>query len=145
MIAAGAYLRALREGQGLSAEDVAAKMTAMLKPVSGDPKPVSASTIWRIEEGEGRVGPTGYRLNAYLIIVNGLIDHLNKLMFDPAATAAEGERLARQHLTREEVVQAFAPTPNETPRDRARINRLIDLLATGIDPQEAARIVKSEE
>lgn len=74
--------------------------------------------------------------------LNGSFDQLADLEDD--ATQKDGEALARKWITRAEVVDAFAPTPNETPQDRARINRLIDLLATGMDAQEAARIVKSE-
>lgn len=56
------------------------------------------------------------------------------------ATAEDGEALARAW-----VVEQLGPTPNETPEERARLTRLIDLLAEGVPPQEAAEIVRREQ
>jgi hypothetical protein len=56
------------------------------------------------------------------------------------ATAEDGETLARAW-----VVAELAPAADETPAEQARLNHLIDLLAQGVPPQEAAEIVRREQ
>ena len=61
------------------------------------------------------------------------------------ATAEDGARLAEQWLSRDAVVAEFAPRPDETPEEASRVNRLLELLARGVPPDEAARRVLSEQ
>lgn len=72
--------------------------------------------------------------------LKGSFDQIAEL--SDKSTIEDGEVLAKDWVTRQQVVDAFAPTSNETPQEESRVNRLIDLLEAGIDAQEAARIVK---
>lgn len=56
------------------------------------------------------------------------------------ATTQDGEALARAW-----VVQQLAPAPDDSPVVAVNLNRLIDLLAQGVPPQEAAEIVRREQ
>lgn len=72
--------------------------------------------------------------------LQGSVDQIAK--FSDELTTEDGAALAEQWVEQHEVVAEFAPKPDESPREAARVNRLIELLASGVDPQEAAQIVQ---
>jgi transcriptional regulator with XRE-family HTH domain len=71
-------------------------------------------------------------------VLEGSLDQIADL--PTGATAEDGAALARAW-----VVSAAAPREEETPDEARRLNRLIDLLAQGVAPDEAARIVQREQ
>lgn len=84
MKAVGAYLRALRESQGLSQ----GKLAEMVG--------VAGNTIWRIETG--RQEPRADALAAILTALHGRIEHVQTLISSDVATLLDGERLAQERL-----------------------------------------------
>lgn len=84
MRAVGAYLRALRENQGLSQ----GKLAEMVG--------VAGNTIWRIEAGKQE--PRADALAAILTAVHGRIEHIQELISSDVATLIDGERLAQERL-----------------------------------------------
>lgn len=55
----------------------------------------------------------------------------------------DGARLAESWISRADAVAALTPA-DASPADASRLSRLIDLLADGVAPDEAARIVQRE-
>lgn len=81
MIAAGAYLRALRDKKGVSQGKL------------GELIGVAGNTIWRIEKGKQE--PQGAQMVALLAALDGRLDDMQRLLSDATATADDGERLAQ--------------------------------------------------
>ena len=86
MVAAGAYLRTLREMHGMTREDVAGEART------------SISQLVRIEAGEQET--RGSLLLRLVAAVRGDAQHLADLLLCPNATAVEGEHKARTGLFR---------------------------------------------
>lgn len=89
MIAAGAYLRTLREGRGLTRDEVAYEIGT------------SGVQVMRIEKGE--VDTRGSLLMALAKRVHANVDHISRLLLDEQATAEDGQQLAAQWLTNHEI------------------------------------------
>lgn len=123
------YVRTLRQERKISQPKLAEAIKMALRTYKD----------WEL--GETAKIDASYVLRAVRFL-NGNFDQLADLEDD--ATQKDGEDLARKWITRDDVLAEFASVPSNTPQERARINRLIDLLASGMDAQEAARIVKSE-
>lgn len=94
MIAAGAYLRTLREQLGLPREKVAA--------LAG----TNGSQLVRIESGEQET--RGSLLAALIRAVKGNADQVMDLILDESATAEDGQRLALSWFTGEELAEIHA-------------------------------------
>ena len=120
MIAAGMYLRTLREGRGMSRKEIAAALKT------------SPSQIERIENGEQET--RGSLLFGFVDAVRGSAEHVQRLLLSAEASENEGERLARSWLG--EIVDALKPLPEEglTPDEQAIISRLT--------PQQRAAVVE---
>jgi hypothetical protein len=83
-IAVGAYLRFLREAQGLAATVVAEKTGT------------NQSQIWRIDNWRHDV--RGTLIFAYIRAVNGDANDVALLISNPKATISDGETLAKLRL-----------------------------------------------
>lgn len=120
MIAAGAYLKALRTKTGLS--------QGKLAELIG----VAGNTIWRIEAGKQE--PGGGQLAALLTTLHGRVEDFQALIIDQKATAEDAERLAKQAQEARQQLLAFA----ENDDGRRRLLERIAQLTT--DPALQARI-----
>jgi transcriptional regulator with XRE-family HTH domain len=83
-VAVGAYLRFLREAQGLSATEVAERAGT------------NQSQIWRIDNWKSDT--RGTLLFAYIRAVNGDANDIARLINNPKATIEDGETLAKLRL-----------------------------------------------
>lgn len=120
------YIRTLRQDRKVSQPKLAEAVKMALRTYKS----------WELGETEG--------LDAafFLRIIRALHGDMEGLTDLPdTATYEDGVTLARGRVTRAEAIATLAPAPDETPAQAARINRLIELLAEGLDPQEAARRV----
>jgi transcriptional regulator with XRE-family HTH domain len=97
MVAAGAYIRRLRNKLGMSQEDIARALETSQKQVS------------RWENGEHQ--PLGAKLNALVALVQGNMSDIMALLSNPSATAEDGERLAdtwlNSHLNDQQAIARF--------------------------------------
>lgn len=83
-VAVGAYLRYLREAQGISVRDVADKIDT------------NQAQVWRIEHWKSDTRSS--LLFKFIRTVNGSGDDVEMLMNNPGATAADGETIAKMRL-----------------------------------------------
>lgn len=102
MIATGAYLRSLRDKQGLTQEAVASDMG------------ISSRTLSRWENGETE--PPATALAALVRLLNGSVADALALLLDTSATVEDGERKTQEHqiteaahhMTDDELQEAIA-------------------------------------
>jgi transcriptional regulator with XRE-family HTH domain len=120
MQAVGLYLRDLRVAEGLTQAEAA------------DRAGVSTKSVERWEAG--KVEPALTTLAAYVKALRGSVTRAVALLLGDS-----------DDVTREQVVSEFAPHPDETPEEAARVNRLLDLLAQGVPADEAARRVLNQQ
>lgn len=116
MIAAGSYIRALREGRRLTQDAVIARAAGQLNGRKIDP-----TTLWRIESGRRRTRSD--ILSAVVTAVEGDSEDVSRLMQNPHATADDGEAAALALLTSEQ---------------RQHIDRIVE----ETDPDELATIIE---
>ena len=88
VLAATAYLKALREARGLSQDDVARAIGASMRQVGA----------WERAESD----PASSSLAAYIRCVHASAEHVVSLLIDPDATREDGARLAREWLEQSE-------------------------------------------
>ncbi|MEI8167011.1 MAG: helix-turn-helix transcriptional regulator [Chloroflexales bacterium] len=119
------YIKRLRVERGVTQAEIAERIRM----------PLPTYKDW--ERGSTKDLKTPYMLRAVQFL-RGSFEQIVGL--SDAATVEDGANLAR-----ERVVALLAPTITETPSEAARINRLIDLLAQGVPPEEAARRVQREQ
>ena len=106
MIAAGAYIRTLREARQIS--------RAQLATAAG----THASQIERIEKGEQDT--RGSLLVAIVRAVQGSLDQIARLLLDETATAEDGKLLAHEWLSQEvqhEIDRFATSIPNDQIAD----------------------------
>lgn len=123
------YIKALRKIRKVT-QPVLAKAISMPLPTYKD---------W--ERGVTTDIKAPYLVRA-LIFLHGSVDQIAS--FSEESTNEDGANLAEEWVSREKVVEALKPDAIETPQERARLDRLIDLMASGTDPIDAARIVQRE-
>lgn len=117
MVAVGSYLRELRDARGWSRSKAATESK------------VSAKSIERWEDGE--VEPAFTDLAAYVRALNGSVARVLNLLLGDEVTASTAivAELAEEERAR----------PQGTAEEEDRFNRLLDLLESGVPPDEAAR------
>jgi transcriptional regulator with XRE-family HTH domain len=115
------YIRTLRQARKISQPALASSIKMALRTYKD----------WELGATASIDAP--YLLRAVRVL-SGSLDQLSSL--PEHATAEDGAALAREW-----VVAEFAPHEDETPEEEDRLNRLIDLLAQGVPPDEAARRV----
>ena len=123
LIAAGAYLWALRFARHLSRRDVAVYFNT------------SDSQIERIERGENDT--RGSMLFGFLQLVKGSPTHLMQLLLDTDATQEDGRRLAEEWLSAEEVGRIDAMIERH---GRERVLYAVEQLRT-LPEEELIRII----
>jgi transcriptional regulator with XRE-family HTH domain len=116
MVAAGSYIRTLREQRRLTQDAVIARAAEQLNGRKIDP-----TTLWRIESGLRKTRSD--ILSAVVEAVEGNGDDVSRLMRDPNATADDGKSTALALLTAEQ---------------RQRIDRIVE----GTDPADLAAIIE---
>jgi len=114
MLATGAYLRTLRELQGISQGKLADRIG------------VATNTVWRIESGKQE--PKTLQIVNLLAELAGRAADVAKLINDPVATPEDGARLARQWF--EAAAQQASPKELEMVADRLR--RMADDIESGL-------------
>ncbi len=119
------YIKALRVGRGKTQPDVASRIG------------MAVTTYKDWERGITKDIKTPYLVRAVQFL-EGSFDQIAG--FSDDTTADDGAKLARQLIA-----EAFASDDQETPEEASRLTRLIDLLARGVAPDEAARIVQHEQ
>ena len=98
MVAAGHYIRTLRESRRLTQADVIERAAQWLNG-----KKIDSTTLWRIETGRKKTRSD--ILSAVVEAVEGNSDDVARLMNDPLATPADGEERARQWFDRVEIAR----------------------------------------
>lgn len=98
MVAAGSYIRTLRERHRFTQADVIERAAQWL-----DGKKIDSTTLWRIETGRKRTRSD--ILSAVVDAVEGNSDDVTRLMNDPLATPADGEERAHQWFDRAEIAR----------------------------------------
>ena len=114
LIAAGLYLRVLRERKGMTLADVASATRT------------SESQISRIEKGEQE--PRSSLMLRIVRAVGGSMAHLETLLLNDSATAEDGKRYAEAWLQRiyeAAAEEAAAATDEEIEAEIARLDELI--------------------
>lgn len=108
MIAAGAYLKTLREAQGFTQEGL------------GEAVGVTGNTIYRIEAGKQE--PLTAQIVNLLATLKGHAEDMAKLINDSNATRDDGQQKAVERL------RAYAETapPAERKAIAARLRRMAD-------------------
>jgi len=99
MVAAGAYLRTLREARGLTRDEVAYQIGT------------NGVQVMRIEKGE--VDTRGSLLMALARRVQANVDQLSRLLLDDKATAEDGQQLATRWLSSHEIAEIDAMDAGE--------------------------------
>jgi transcriptional regulator with XRE-family HTH domain len=117
------YVRTLRQLRNISQPDVADAIGMALRTYKS----------WEV--GETRDIKTPYLLRAVRFLRGS---------FDQVATIPDSATVEDGAILAHELVDSFAPLPDETPEEASRINRLLDLLAQGVAPDEAARQILHE-
>jgi transcriptional regulator with XRE-family HTH domain len=118
------YVVKLREHSGLSQDKFADRIGM----------PQRTYLAW--ETGETKDIKAPYLIKA-LQVLGAPFEHLGRLV---DKRYEDGAQLAERWISRESVVAALTP-PDATPEEQRRLNRLIELLAEGVPPEEAARRV----
>lgn len=129
--ALGGYIRTLREERGLRQADV----LRLLSERYG--RAVDRSKYYRLEKGTDKERwPEGDFLAALLDILKANIADIGWIQQHKDATEADGERLAREWLSREEIerIRAFTTT------DEGRLRLLQHVYELSDDPELRARI-----
>jgi transcriptional regulator with XRE-family HTH domain len=108
MIATGAYLRALREAQGLSQ----GRLAELVR--------VTVNTIWRVEAGQQE--PKTTLIVNLLAALSGRAEDLALLLNDPNATAADAYAVAERSLRH----AATHATPEQRQAVAARLRAMAD-------------------
>ena len=125
VLAATAYLKALREARGLSQDDVARAIGASMRQVGA----------WERAESD----PASSSLAAYIRYISASAEHVVSLLGNPDATREDGSRLARQWLEQSEQVYLHTLEPissDQTLRD------LLDVLrALRSDPLRLGQVL----
>lgn len=98
MVAAGSYIRTLRERRRLTQAEVIERAAQWLNG-----KKIDSTTLWRIETGQKKTRSD--ILSAVVEAVEGNSDDVSRLMNDPLATPADGEDRARQWFDRAEIAR----------------------------------------
>lgn len=111
MIATGAYLRALREAQGLSQARVAELVR------------VTVNTIWRIEAGQQE--PKTTLIVNLLAVLKGRAEDLAKLINDASADDAAAQRAAQASLR--------LTAEQATPEERRAVAERLRAMAAELD------------
>lgn len=88
------------------------------------------------ETGETKDIKTPHLLKA-LQVLGAPFEHLERLI---DRSYEDGARLAETWISRDQVIAELVPD-DATPEERDRLNRLMELLAEGVPPAEAARRV----
>lgn len=83
-VAVGAYLRVLRENRNMTPTEVAAALRT------------DATTVWRVENWKSDVRSS--ILFSFIRVVNGSVNDVELLMFNPNAKVQDGEDLAKQRI-----------------------------------------------
>lgn len=118
LIAAGAYIRTLRDALGLRLEDVAAAANT------------SESQVSRIENGEQET--RGSLLLAIVRAVRGRAEHIQDLILDNTLTAEDGKKKAQEWFTRAEVVAGEEARQMTDEELVARLGELDQKLETAL-------------
>jgi transcriptional regulator with XRE-family HTH domain len=118
------FVVALRKHSGLSQDKLAERIGM----------PSRTYLAW--ETGETKDIKVPYLLKALQVLEApfAYLEHLIDKRYE------DGARLADRWISREAVVAALTPE-DATPEEQRRLNRLIELLAEGVPPEEAARRV----
>lgn len=117
-VAAGAYLKYMRERRKLRQEDIA----AYLKKVIGTD--TTNKQIYRWETGETM--PAADALAAFTICVDGNPAHVMSLLLDASASGSDGIELARQDYQQHVIADMAQTIP---PEQLSEISRLLARLA----------------
>lgn len=96
MVAAGSYIRTLRERHRYTQADVIERAAQWLNG-----KKIDSTTLWRIETGQRKTRSD--ILSAVVEAVEGNRDDVAALMNNPLATPADGEARAQQWFDRSEI------------------------------------------
>lgn len=117
-VAAGAYLKYLRERRKIRQEDVAAHLKATIGTNTTNKQ------VYRWERGD--TTPAADALAAFVAFVGGNPAHVNQLLLDPDASDISGVDLARDDY-QQQVVSELAQTVS--PEQFAEVSRLLGRLS----------------
>jgi transcriptional regulator with XRE-family HTH domain len=113
MLATGAYLRTLRELQGISQGKLA------------DQIGVATNTVWRIESGKQE--PKTLQIINLLAVLAGRVADIAALINDPNATPEDGARLARNWFE----TAAHQASATELEAVATRLRQMADDIESG--------------
>lgn len=130
--ALGAYLKTLREGRKLKANEVLQQLGERLRLG----KPVDQTRLWRAESGKG--WPEGDFLIALLDILQGSLADVAWIQRNPGAQPAEGVARAQSILSEAARRQAKQLAEQVSPYDIGLAAELTDELLA--DPAKLARL-----
>lgn len=88
MIAAGAYIRSVREGRGMTRAELASLLET------------TETQLFRVESGQQDT--RGSSLMRIVSAIGANIKHVYDLLMDESSTAEDGQRLAMQWLSRDD-------------------------------------------
>lgn len=125
LLALGSYLRVLREARDLTQQAVATALN------------VSARQLRNWERGES--DPASSVLAAYLVLVDGSSTDVIDLLTNPNTTRADGERLAYQHLERQEQAHTDALIQQLSVERLQRLEQIVQLLRS--DPRKLDQLL----
>ena len=129
MIATGSYIRTLREAHKLTRAEVA-KQTG-----------TSEIQLVRIEKGEQET--RGSLLMALIRSVKGNLEHVARLILDDQATVEDGQRLALQWFTGEEIAELHAVADSVPDHKRKEIADILEELIQREGADLPLRVLKA--
>lgn len=133
MIAVGSYLATLRSGLGLTQLDAANEVGVDIKTIQN----------WE----KGKKVPYSHLLAAFVKFVRADPWVVNELLLDEQADAESGRKLALVQLKDplQEVVEEIKERGIDLSQPNIILDHFLDLVSSGMNPQDAAKIVRTEK